>query len=138
MKKKMAKAISQGFSLVEMMVALALLAILLSLSAPVIDLIEEQRVHYQAKRIINSFNLARSEAIKRNRSVAICSADTPTTCGDLSQWDNGAIFWLDDNANTDIDPGEEITRYFAIEPGRQVIFFGDPPSSISATGQVKY
>ncbi|WP_305073698.1 GspH/FimT family pseudopilin [Propionivibrio sp.] len=62
----------QGFSLVELMVVVAVLAILASLAVPSFqELIAAQRVRAAASALYESLLLARSEAIKRNSSVTL-------------------------------------------------------------------
>lgn len=75
--------ISKGFTLVEMMVVIAILGILLTVVIPSFkSMIHNQRVKSASFELFTSLTLARSEAIKRNRDVTI----TPTTTG---SWESG-------------------------------------------------
>jgi prepilin-type N-terminal cleavage/methylation domain-containing protein len=63
---------SRGFTLLEMMVVVALAALMLSLAVPSFrDLIVGQRVKTAAFAFANAALQARSEAIKRNQQVAL-------------------------------------------------------------------
>ena len=63
---------SRGFTLLEMMVVVALAALMLSLAVPSFrDLIVGQRVKTAAFAFANAALQARSEAIKRNQAVAL-------------------------------------------------------------------
>jgi type IV fimbrial biogenesis protein FimT len=63
---------SRGFTLLEMMVVVALAAIMLSLAVPSLrDLIVGQRVKTAAFAFASAAVEARSEAIKRNQQVAL-------------------------------------------------------------------
>lgn len=73
---------SQGFSLLELMVAVAVLAVISALAAPSFkQLLAAQRVRVTAYNIISDLVFARSEAVKRGENVTV----TPTS----SAWVNG-------------------------------------------------
>lgn len=64
---------SRGFSLIELMVAITILAILLAVAVPSFqDMIQKNRVRTAAADLSDSLNLARSEAIKRGSSTRLC------------------------------------------------------------------
>lgn len=74
----------KGFSLIELMVTLSVLAILLFVAAPSFsNFISSQRIKTASFDVIATLSFARSEAIKQNGSVTI----TPTG----GSWGNG---WL--------------------------------------------
>lgn len=63
---------NQGFTLIELMVAISLLAVLAALAAPAMgDFIVRQRVASQAGDLALAMALARSEAIKSSTSIAV-------------------------------------------------------------------
>lgn len=70
-----------GFTLVELMVTVAVLAILLAIATPSFtSIINGNRLASGANELVASLQLARSEAVKRNRSVAICRSTDGATC----------------------------------------------------------
>ena len=94
---------SKGFTLVEMMVTVAIVAILAAIAFPSFSyVLRNNRVRTQANDIISAFNLARNEAITRSRGVSVCAADTrngvPTACGAADDWNYGWIVFVDDTA----------------------------------------
>ncbi len=63
----------RGFTLIESLVVLMVIAIALSLSTPLMqDLLQGNRLRSESIRFLRAVNLARSEAIMRNRPVSIC------------------------------------------------------------------
>lgn len=68
---------SQGFTLVELMVAVALLAILLGLAVPSFQTtIARNRLSTQANELLSALQASRSEALRRNRTVRFCTTAT--------------------------------------------------------------
>lgn len=84
-----------GFTLVELMVVLAVSAILIMVAAPnLTDMATSAKLNSESDRWIASAHLARSEAIKRNRLVTLCATTDGSTCatsGGAQVWASG---WL--------------------------------------------
>lgn len=67
---------SAGFSLIELMVTISVLAVIVGIGLPSFtDLITSQRVRAATSAIHDSLTLARSEAIKRNANVSLTTTD---------------------------------------------------------------
>lgn len=85
-----------GFTLVELMIVIAVLAILLALAAPSFERsIATNRMSGQANQLLLAMQLARTEALKRRQPVAVCSSANETSCG--GTWAQGWIVVTDDN-----------------------------------------
>jgi type IV fimbrial biogenesis protein FimT len=96
-----------GFTLVELMVVIAILAITFSLSIPAYkDLLLRQKINGQANQLFSIIYLARSEAIKRSSVVTICKSGNGQTCG--AQWSEGWLMFADQDADGLLDPLENI------------------------------
>ena len=64
--------VCRGFTLVELMVTIAVVAILATVAVPGFrDLIRNNRVTAQTNEIVSALNFGRTEAIKRGRSVTV-------------------------------------------------------------------
>lgn len=77
---------STGFTLIEMMVVVAIVAILSAIGAPMLqDWITSQQVKAKSDAILNGMQLARAEAIKRNTRVQFTlAADSSWSIGCVS------------------------------------------------------
>ena len=87
---------NRGFTLVELMVTVAVLAIISSIAFPNMrELIVNGRITTQTNELISSLSLARSEAIKRGRTVVLCRTDDPLAaspaCASGSDWAGGWV-----------------------------------------------
>ena len=84
-----------GVTLLELMIVIAVAAILTAMAAPSFnELIRDMRMSSAASQLFVDLNQARSEAIKRNTWVLVCakpSGATPTDCAAVVNWANG---WL--------------------------------------------
>jgi type IV fimbrial biogenesis protein FimT len=69
-----------GFTLIELMIVLVVLATTLSMSAPLFqDMLHSNRLHAEAARFLDAINRARSEAVMRNQPVSICPSAMAAT-----------------------------------------------------------
>ncbi len=90
----------RGFTLIEMLVTLLVLAIILGFALPSFtDQIRNNRSLTFGEEFATALNYVRSEAVKRSGSVSVCASnDDGTDCG--SDWTNGWLAFVDEAANT--------------------------------------
>jgi type IV fimbrial biogenesis protein FimT len=82
---------SGGFTLIEMMIAITVMAILLAVAVPSYqDASLGSQLRSMANDLYSSITLARSEAIKRNAVVVLCASADGATCG-AGDWEQGWI-----------------------------------------------
>ena len=66
----------RGFTLIELMVTLTVMAIALSLAAPSFaNLLASNRISTQTNELVGALNLARSEAVRRGQPVTLLAGD---------------------------------------------------------------
>ncbi|WP_353393985.1 GspH/FimT family pseudopilin [Hydrogenophaga sp. 5NK40-0174] len=111
-----------GFTLVEVMVAVCVLAILLGVAIPRFErLIEKARLKSIGADFLVDLQLARSEAIVRGRRVALCAAASSEACSPKGDWTSGWMLFVDSNNNGSREIGELVLRYHtAVPPGWRV------------------
>ena len=75
-----------GFTLIELLITVAVLAVVLAIAVPNFrTMINRNRLVATANEISAALNLARMEAIRRNRRVEICPSTNGTSCSG-SDW----------------------------------------------------
>jgi len=107
---------STGFTLLELMITVAVLAVLLGLGVPALtQFIRDNRLTAQTNALVGSLNLARAEAAKRGLPVAVCAATNaqPAACAgeDASDWANGWLVFTDRIGDIgSFDVGDELLQ----------------------------
>jgi len=108
-----------GFTLIELMVVLALGIVLMSLTVPAMTgMLNSQRVASLGSAFLASLNLARNEAIKRNARAVVCKSAAGVSCAASGGWEQGWIVFHDINNNAALDINEPvIEQQGAAAPG---------------------
>lgn len=100
-----------GFTIIELMVTLAVAAVLATIAAPNMrDFIRNNRLTSEANDLLRSLQQARSQAIKQQVNVAVCFTANPTAGTPTCSFGAGTgwIVFQDSNANWDHDAGEPL------------------------------
>ncbi|MEE2002608.1 GspH/FimT family pseudopilin [Alkalimonas sp. MEB108] len=70
-----------GFTLIELMVTVAVMAIVLTVAVPAFtNVINSNRLTSQANELLSTLSFARSEAIRRNADVIFCHSQDGSSC----------------------------------------------------------
>jgi type IV fimbrial biogenesis protein FimT len=98
-----------GISLVEMMIAITIIAVLASVAVPSYrSVTTRNRISSEIGALMGDFQYARSESVRQGLTVVVCTiADpnaNPPTCGASSSWQNGWIVFSDVGGSGAYDP----------------------------------
>ncbi|RKT46775.1 GspH/FimT family pseudopilin [Thiocapsa rosea] len=106
---------ADGFSLIELLFSISILAILLGLGIPSFQgLIERNRVTSATNELITTLQLARSTAIRRNEVVSICPLVDANTCG--GSWSSGWMVFIGEASVTEPSNASIIRQNSALAP----------------------
>lgn len=102
-----------GFTVVELMISLGVVAILLTTAVPgVSNMIKDNRLAAQLNAVVGDIHMARSEAGKRGVRIIMCrSADpnstTPSCSGSAQNWTSGYLVFTGEDGNNTYDAGTD-------------------------------
>lgn len=90
---------NHGFTLVELMITVIVIAIVATVAIPnFARVIESTRVTGYSSELVSALNVARSEAIKRGNRVGVCASSDQATCSGSDDWSNGWLVYVDDGS----------------------------------------
>ena len=124
-----------GFTLIELVVTMAVVAILAALAAPSFtSLINSNRLTGAANDVVAALQVARMDAIRRGESVVLCPSTNGTTCGGAN-WSRMIVF-SDRNGNRTVDAAHDVViRDVSLAaPGIQV----SPSRNVGGSGWIRF
>ncbi len=105
----------RGFTMIELMIVLVIMAILLASAAP--DLrgaMARNQLLGQANELATAMSIARSEAITRGTQAGTCASADGTSCsGSADDWAKYILVFIDSDLGSDFDNGELLLKSFA-------------------------
>lgn len=124
---------TSGFTLIELMVTIAIVAILAALAFPSFESsIRSNRVATMTNEMLASLALARTEAIRSTHVSGVCASADGKTCG--ADWNQGWIVWTDSNVSGGFNAGDEIVRYTQAHANMSVAATG----AVAGVGGVQF
>ena len=111
-------SIIDGFTLVEVMIAISVMAILIFGGVPsFIQLIRDTSVSTQSNSLVAAIGLARSEAVRRGVDVHLTAV---TDDKNETAWSNGWVIWVDSD-NDNARESSEVLRNYKSPDGELVL-----------------
>ncbi len=100
----------QGFTVIELMLVVAVAAVLLTVAAPaMVDMILNNRMTSQANELLADLAYARSQAASMGVRMTACVSSDGANCTG-SGWSAGRMVFADTDGDGAHDSGEEILR----------------------------
>lgn len=114
-----------GFTITELLVVMAIVAILLGIGVPSYRYITNSyRMSAEVNSLLGDMQFARAEAIKEGQFVVVCASSTSATCTNTA-WNQGWIVFADTNNDLQLDNGETLLHV-------QQAFSGQIPDTLAA------
>ena len=100
-----------GFTIIELMIVMALAAVLLSIGIPGFQqMVQDNRRASASVEMISALQAARSEAIKRNQPVSLCPSNDGDSCTNGNAWEPGWIAFTDLDEDGAVDADENVLQ----------------------------
>ena len=100
--------LGSGFTIIELMIAVALLAVAVTIGVPSFQsLMERNQLASSNNSFLSSLMLARSEAVKRKQRVTVCASADGIACNGAS-YEDGWIVVMNDEAASANPPADSI------------------------------
>ena len=114
-----------GFTLIELVVTFAVLAIVLTIAIPNFSSLQAgSRLTAQVNDLVSMLSYARVEALKRGSSVTVCKSSDGANCATSGNWEQGWIV---------VNNGAVLKRRMALATGYTVTGSTSIASSVTFT-----
>jgi len=134
--------LATGVTLIELLVSVAVLAVLLMVAVPSFDAVMlNSRLAALSNAYLSSLHLARSEAIKRRARVALCKSADGLGCVTSGGWEQGWLVFHDVNNNAQVNGGESVIQVHGALPSGLVLTGNAPVKnyvSFTSTGGARW
>lgn len=132
----------RGLTLIELMVTLAVAIVLLAAGIPLFSgMAANNRAAAQTNALTTALNVARSEAVRRGTTIALCTHASPLPVSSPAcvtsdpDWRNGWFVFADEDADGVVDSGEQVLRVWeALSPNATVAATGNAWVSFDLAG----
>jgi type IV fimbrial biogenesis protein FimT len=103
---------AQGMTLIELMIAILIVAILMSMAVPSFrQFAADSRTTAATSDLVTALNVARSEALRRGTQVVACASANLAQCSDSTTWSTGWIVFADEDGDGAVDADELVQTW---------------------------
>lgn len=114
-----------GLTLIELLIVIAVLAILLTTAVPNFTaLLQEQRTISAANGLVTHLNFARQTAVMQGLTVTACPSWDLRRCSGDNQWHNGILVFKDPQRRGQPQSDADILRAVGPQPALQMVSGG--------------
>ena len=93
----------RGFTIIELMITIGLLAIMVTLGIPAFtSTINSNETAAKSNAFLSALKAARSEATKRRQTIIVCASNNQSDCAS-NDWSDGWIIFEDTDGGGDFD-----------------------------------
>ena len=131
----------RGFTLIELMIAVFLSAIVLTFAVPSFrSIVQDNRLVTQINNLTTDLSLARSEAVKRGRRVTVCSGAVAANgdgCASPADWAGGWSAFVDVDGDGTLDTADgdlALRSHVPLEGGLTLDYSGANRITFDARG----
>lgn len=104
----------RGFTLIELMIVLILVAIVAGIAAPWMgQVIRNGQMTSQGNSLLGGMQYARGESLARGTTVTICGSSDGVSCDD--NWGRGWIVFVDVDGDKNLGTADEVLRTYAAD-----------------------
>ena len=115
----------RGYTLIEALTALGVAAVMLGTAVPGMqNLLDKNRIAGEVNHFLGHLHYARSEAIKRNRTVIVCQSGDGAECESLGGWHHGWMIYVDRDGDRERDDDEAILTHVSALDSPETITSG--------------
>lgn len=102
---------TRGFSLYELLMTLAIAALVLTIGLPSFGgIVADNRLRAETDALFHALHLARKASIVRRKVVSLCPSSEGQTCEATEEWSSGWIMFVDADRDSppQVDDGETV------------------------------
>ena len=130
------RRLNTGFTLVELLIVVSIMAILVAMSVPSFSrIVLNQQISDERQTLYDGLRLARAEAVRRAAMITLCKSSNAQTCGGTgATWDQGWLIFVDQNQDKTLTTGEEVLYSHLSASSKVTVHSNITTISFAATG----
>jgi len=119
-----------GFTLIELVITVAVVAVLLATAMPAFGSLSQSTKAQTARSTLSAaLGTARLAAVSRTSSIVVCPSRDQQYCGRTTEWQHGWLVFVDSDSDGARDAGEELLEASQAQPEGVAI--------LSSTGRMR-